>query len=85
MGGERGSADTERDPRGFAIKFYTGEGNWDLVGNNTPMFFIKNLAAPLSQVSAEIRERQLGHFDKADPAYGAGVRAALKERGVNSD
>lgn len=42
VGGERGSADTERDPRGFALKFYTEEGNWDLVGNNTPMFFIKD-------------------------------------------
>src|ERR1700761_305800 len=34
VGGEKGSADTERDPRGFALKFYTEEGNWDLVGNN---------------------------------------------------
>ena len=42
VGGEKGSADTERDPRGFAIRFYTEEGNWDLVGNNTPMFFIKD-------------------------------------------
>lgn len=42
VGGERGSADTERDPRGFAIRFYTEEGNWDLTGNNTPMFFIKD-------------------------------------------
>lgn len=42
VGGERGSADTERDPRGFAIKFYTEDGNWDLVGNNTPVFFIKD-------------------------------------------
>lgn len=42
VGGERGSADTERDPRGFAVRFYTGQGNWDLVGNNTPMFFIKD-------------------------------------------
>ena len=38
VGGESGSADTARDPRGFAIKFYTDEGNWDLVGNNTPVF-----------------------------------------------
>lgn len=38
-GGERGAADAERDIRGFAIKFYTEEGNWDLVGNNTPVFF----------------------------------------------
>jgi catalase len=42
VGGEKGSADTERDPRGFAMRFYTEEGNWDLVGNNTPMFFIKD-------------------------------------------
>ncbi|KAJ1348658.1 Choline transporter-like protein 2 [Parelaphostrongylus tenuis] len=42
VGGESGSADTVRDPRGFAIKFYTEEGNWDLVGNNTPIFFIRD-------------------------------------------
>lgn len=42
VGGERGSADTERDPRGFAVRFYTEDGNWDLTGNNTPMFFIKD-------------------------------------------
>ena len=42
VGGEKGSADTERDPRGFAMKFYTEDGNWDLVGNNTPIFFIKD-------------------------------------------
>ena len=42
VGGEKGSADTERDPRGFAVKFYTDDGNWDLVGNNTPVFFIKD-------------------------------------------
>lgn len=42
VGGEKGSADTERDPRGFAIKFYTEEGNWDMVGNNTPVFFIRD-------------------------------------------
>ncbi|MDR0940824.1 MAG: catalase [Bacteroidales bacterium] len=42
VAGERGAADTERDVRGFAMKFYTEEGNWDLVGNNTPIFFIKD-------------------------------------------
>jgi len=42
VGGEMGSADTERDPRGFALKFYTEEGIWDLVGNNTPVFFIRD-------------------------------------------
>jgi catalase len=42
VGGEKGSADTDRDPRGFAIKFYTEQGNWDIVGNNTPVFFIRD-------------------------------------------
>jgi len=42
VGGESGSADTVRDPRGFAIKFYTEEGNWDIVGNNTPIFFLRD-------------------------------------------
>lgn len=42
VGGESGSADTARDPRGFAVKFYTKEGNYDLVGNNTPIFFIRD-------------------------------------------
>jgi catalase len=42
VGGEKGSADAERDPRGFALKFYTEEGNYDLVGNNTPVFFIRD-------------------------------------------
>ncbi|HVB76535.1 MAG TPA: catalase [Candidatus Nitrosotalea sp.] len=42
VAGELGSADTGRDPRGFAIKFYTAEGNYDLVGNNTPIFFIRD-------------------------------------------
>ncbi len=42
VAGERGAADAERDVRGFALKFYTEEGNWDLVGNNTPVFFIRD-------------------------------------------
>ncbi|MET0406341.1 MAG: catalase, partial [Cystobacter sp.] len=42
VGGEAGSADTERDPRGWAIKFYTEQGVWDLVGNNTPIFFLRD-------------------------------------------
>ena len=42
VAGERGSADTVRDTRGFAVKFYTREGNWDLVGNNIPVFFIQD-------------------------------------------
>ncbi len=42
VAGERGAADAERDPRGFAMKFYTDEGNWDLVCNNTPVFFVRD-------------------------------------------
>ena len=42
VGGEKGSADSVRDPRGFALKFYTEEGNWDMVGNNTPIFFVRD-------------------------------------------
>ncbi|MEO6226749.1 MAG: catalase [Thermomonas sp.] len=42
VAGERGAADAERDIRGFALKFYTDEGNWDMVGNNTPVFFIRD-------------------------------------------
>ncbi len=42
VAGEKGAADAERDVRGFALKFYTSDGNWDLVGNNTPVFFIRD-------------------------------------------
>ncbi len=42
VAGERGSPDTWRDPRGFALKFYTSEGNYDMVGNNTPVFFLRD-------------------------------------------
>lgn len=54
VGGEKGSADTERDPRGFAVKFYTEEGNYDMVGNNTPVFFIRSvlLLCPLTLLVA---------------------------------
>lgn len=42
VAGELGAADAERDVRGFSLKFYTEEGNWDLVGNNTPVFFVRD-------------------------------------------
>lgn len=42
VAGERGAADAERDVRGFSIKAYTEEGNWDMVGNNTPVFFVRD-------------------------------------------
>ncbi len=58
VGGEKGSADSERDPRGFAVKFYTEEGNYDLVGNNTPVFFIRD----------PLKFPDFIHTQKRDPA-----------------
>jgi catalase len=52
-GGERGSADTARDVRGFAVKFYTDDGIWDLVGNNMPVFFIQDAIIPRSGACTE--------------------------------
>lgn len=60
VAGERGAADAERDIRGFAIKFYTDEGNWDLVGNNTPVFFFRD----------PLRFPDLNHAVKRDPRTG---------------
>jgi catalase len=57
VAGERGAADAERDIRGFAVKFYTEEGNWDLVGNNTPVFFMRE----------PLRFPDLNHAVKRDP------------------
>lgn len=57
VAGERGAADAERDIRGFALKFYTEEGNWDLVGNNTPVFFFRD---PMKFID-------LNHAIKRDP------------------
>lgn len=57
VAGERGAADAERDIRGFALKFYTEEGNWDLVGNNTPVFFMRD----------PMKFPDLNHAVKRDP------------------
>ncbi|MBQ7818883.1 MAG: catalase [Bacteroidales bacterium] len=57
VAGERGAADAERDIRGFAVKFYTDEGNWDLVGNNTPVFFLRD----------PLQFPDLNHAVKRDP------------------
>ena len=64
VAGERGAADAERDIRGFAMKFYTEEGNWDLVGNNTPVFFLRD----------PLKFPDLNHAIKRDPR--TGVRSA---------
>lgn len=60
VAGERGAADAERDIRGFAMKFYTEQGNWDLVGNNTPVFFFRD----------PLRFPDLNHAIKRDPRTG---------------
>jgi catalase len=60
VAGERGAADAERDIRGFAVKFYTEEGNWDIVGNNTPVFFMRD----------PLRFPDLNHAIKRDPRTG---------------
>ena len=60
VAGERGSKDTARDVRGFAVKFYTDEGNWDLVGNNMPVFFIQDA----------IKFPDLVHAVKPEPHHG---------------
>ncbi|GGF68264.1 catalase [Azorhizobium oxalatiphilum] len=60
VAGERGAADAERDIRGFAVKFYTEDGNWDLVGNNTPVFFFRD----------PLRFPDLNHAVKRDPRTG---------------
>lgn len=57
VAGERGAADAERDIRGFALKFYTEEGNWDLAGNNTPVFFLRD----------PLKFPDLNHAVKRDP------------------
>jgi catalase len=65
VAGERGAADAERDIRGFAMKFYTEEGNWDLVGNNTPVFFMRD----------PLKFPDLNHAVKRDPR--TNMRSAL--------
>ena len=63
VAGELGSVDTVRDPRGFAIKFYTEEGNWDLVGNNTPVFFIRDPSKFPDFVHSQKRHPETGMRD----------------------
>ena len=69
VAGERGAADAERDIRGFAVKFYTEEGNWDLVGNNTPVFFMRD----------PLKFPDLNHAVKRDP------RTNLRSATINWD
>jgi catalase len=61
VAGEKGSADTERDPRGFAVKFYTEEGLWDIVGNNTPIFFERDPLKFPDFIHSQKRDPQTGY------------------------
>lgn len=61
VAGEKGSADTERDPRGFAVKFYTDQGIWDLVGNNTPTFFERDPLKFADFIHSQKRDPQTGY------------------------
>ncbi len=63
VGGEKGSADAERDPRGFAVKFYTEDGNYDLVGNNTPVFFIRDALKFPDFIHTQKKHPQTGFKD----------------------
>lgn len=63
VAGELGSPDTARDPRGFAVKFYTEEGNWDMVGNNTPVFFIRDPLKFSDFIHSQKRDPQTGMRD----------------------
>ncbi|XP_069821270.1 catalase-like [Dendropsophus ebraccatus] len=68
VAGEAGSADTVRDPRGFAVKFYTEEGIWDLVGNNTPIFFIRDAILFPSFIHSQKRNPQT-HLKEPDMVW----------------
>ena len=63
VAGELGSADTARDPRGFAVKFYTADGNWDMVGNNTPVFFIRDALKFSDFIHSQKRDPRSGMRD----------------------
>jgi len=74
VGGGQDSSDYARDPRGFAVKFYTEEGNWDLVGNNTPVFFLRD----------PIKFPDFVHSQKKNPATNTPDPAAMFEFWANS-
>ncbi|HWF74341.1 MAG TPA: catalase [Solirubrobacteraceae bacterium] len=90
VAGELGSADTARDPRGFAIKFYTEEGNYDLVGNNTPVFFIRDASQFSDFIHSQKRMPDSGlrsndmqwDFWTLTPASAHQVAILMSDRGI---
>ncbi len=93
VAGSRGSTDTPRDVRGFAVKFYTPDGVWDLVGNNMPVFFIQDANMPAGKARGDVpgsraRERRLeqpldegarGQDGEPEPPAAAGVRGQREQ------
>jgi catalase len=75
VAGERGSPDTWRDPRGFSLKFYTSQGNYDMVGNNTPVFFIRDPMKFQHFIRSQKRRGLL------DPVPGVGAPGHLSDGG----
>ena len=90
VAGEMGSADTVRDPRGFALKFYTDEGNYDLVGNNTPVFFIRDASQFSDFIHSQKRQPDTGlrsndmqwDFWTLTPASAHQVTTLMSDRGT---
>src|SRR5215207_547941 len=90
VAGELGAADTQRDPRGFALKFYTEEGNYDLVGNNTPVFFIRDASQFSDFIHSQKRMPDSGlrsndmqwDFWTLTPASAHQVTTLLSDRGI---
>ena len=88
--GEKGSADTMRDPRGFAIKFYTEEGNWDFAGNNIPVFYIRDAWKLPDLIHSQKRDPQtnlniaitMWDFWSLSPETLHGVTMNFSERGI---
>jgi catalase len=90
VAGEHGSADTVRDPRGFALKFYTDDGNYDLVGNNTPVFFIRDAMQFQDFIASQKRMPETGlrsndaqwDFWTLTPASAHQVAILMSDRGT---
>ncbi len=79
VAGERGSPDTWRDPRGFALKFYTSEGNFDMVGNNTPVFFVRD---PMKFQNFIRSQKRMAGQQPARPPHAVGLLDAVTRVGA---
>jgi catalase len=90
VAGEQGFADTVRDPRGFALKFYTEDGNWDLVGNNTPVFFVRDTSKFQDFIHSQKRQPHTGmrsndmqwDFWTLSPESAHQVTILMSDRGI---